>query len=351
MKIGLFINSVGSVNWGTQATVDGLKYLLKENYPKSDVIDLEIKVKKIYKIKPINIFIDFFIKISILNNKIKLLEFALNFIGINTLQIKSLDCILFNGEGAMHDKSGNVIKFLGILKLAKANGLKVAAVNQTLDFNKDSSDVRVLRNVYNQLNFVSVREGLSLQKCKDLGVLGVKLIPDAVYALDCFYSINQKKNKIVFTGSSALRKNKKNIKFFQELIERIENIYPDFELVFLVNAKTDRYIAENIKNIKKYRIFYSCNNYLDAIKEISESKLMIGGRQHPLIFSYLCKSPFVPLVGNSHKNHGVIKLQNYPISPVGFNEGVDVLVKLATSTINQDFQVKNLKFNKFKVFD
>jgi len=115
------------------------------------------------------------------------------------------------------------------------------------------------------------------------------------------------------TGSSALKRNRNSIKQMDKILGYTKDIFKEIPIVFMANAKTDLYIAEKLKNKYNLKIISSANtSHKEAIAIISKSILLIGGRQHPNIFAYIYKVPYIAFDGNTFKNEGVSRLQDYP---------------------------------------
>ncbi|WP_151778540.1 polysaccharide pyruvyl transferase family protein, partial [Acinetobacter brisouii] len=275
--------------------------------------------------------------------------------------------ICFNGEGAVHYKSGHLIRFLGLLYLAKYKNKKVASINQTVDLNNNIFLTKALVQIYNSCDFVSVREPISYELLKNCGLNSCKIIPDAVYGLpilkDDFISETVKKynleykNYITMTGSSFLDRNNKSIKFFKNIIEFILQEFKNKKIIFLSNAKTDFYLINKIltqqPNLKEMIEIIDSHQatFSEAMALIASSKILVGGRQHPNIFAFIYKTPYLPLEGNTFKNLGVAKLQDYPIEPLSWSTDYNNFRSKIEEVLELDPQAfKNLSIEKFNIF-
>ena len=323
MKIAYFLNTFPSINWGSQGTSHGIAHLIKKEYPNSELIPMGFP--QLNKIRILRRFNEYLLMGAILRNDtnrvIKLLEKG----GISSDVFKDITHICFNGEGAIHQKSGHVPRLMGLLYLAKTQGLPIAAINQTVDFpNPNSLAAKTVCHIYKNVDFLSVREPISLEKVHSMGLDRAVLIPDAAYGLpkldsdtisSTCNSLGIKPPYICFSGSSKLKRNNHTLLMVKKILTWIKSEI-NLPIIFLANAKTDIWIAEKLKKEFEYTILQPPAIYTDAIAVIAQANLLIGGRQHPNIFAYDYKTPYLALEGNTHKNRGVAKLQNYPIEPL-----------------------------------
>lgn len=367
MRVAYFINTFKSTNWGGQATSTGIQYLLNIQYPDAEFIPLDLPDLPFKKLKLLRGYYEKSLLKAILNKNDNQVIFYLKKMNISEDFFDGFSHICFNGEGAVHYRSGHLIRFLGLLYLAKQKGKYVASINQTVDLNSNKYLEKGLVQVYNECDYVSVREPLSYNYLRSLGVDSCQLIPDAVYGLPNLSSeyitdVTNKyklevKNYITMTGSSFLERDLKSYKFFDNIINYTLQSFRETKIIFLSNAKTDLYLINKFldknENLRKHIevIDSKDTSFYEAMAVIASSKLLIGGRQHPNIFAFIYKTPYIPLEGNTFKNLGVAILQKYPIEPLSwstdynnFKSKVDEISKIDTKTF------KNIQIEKFNIF-
>ena len=250
-------------------------------------------------------------------------------LNIDEKTFNGFDTVCFNGEGAIHSKSGHLLRLMGMLYEFKKRGAFVSALNQTVDLGDNELLKKVVQKVYSMVDYLAVREPVSQRELQKLG-LEPALIGDAAYALGKFSDekiaslipdLKLPSKFIVVTGSSYLKRNKKSIKMMDNLFSEIEKFYQGIPIYFMANAKTDIYLAHKLQSKYGYTIFAAPKEkYERAIAVIAKAHLVIGGRQHPNIFAAMQGVPFVPLAGNAHKMEGVIELLQYPINVLKWNE-------------------------------
>ena len=358
MKIAYFINTFKSINWGGQATSSGIKYMLKESYPKADFIPLTLPGLPFKKMKILRKYFEFRLVQSILLDNLDQVYYYLDKMNVPKTIFDDFSHICFNGEGAVHYKSGHIRVFMGLLYIAKKQGKIVAAVNQTIDLNEDEILEKLLNKVYNSLDFVSVREPLSFDYAKRIGIKDIQLIPDAVYGLPRMdeseidvivkrYDLPRK--YITVTGSSILKRDKISLEKMKKIIQYVQE-YCQIPIVFMANAKTDIWLAHKLKNEFDLTIIEPPVKYHDAMAIFANAEMLIGGRQHPNIFAYIYKVPYVPFVGNTFKNEGVAMLQNYPLSPLQWNVKKDDLIHAIEKVYKQKSIFSVIEIEDFRIF-
>jgi hypothetical protein len=358
MKIAYFVNSFNAINWGGQATSNGIKYMLNIEYPNAEFVPLNLPKFPFNKIKILRKYYEWKLKNAILKDDKDTVIKMLKKMNIKENIFDEFTHICFNGEGAIHTKSGHLIRLMGMLYLAKIKGKIIASINQSIDL-QDNHNLEVLvAKVYNLCDFVSAREIVSFEYAKSIGIEKVQLIPDAAYGIPRLSQeeidtrvdkYNLPKNFISVTGSSFLKKDKKSILRVARIIDILKEMLNE-PIVFLANAKTDIWIAHKLKNKYNYQIIEPPVKYQDAMAIISKSKLVVGGRQHPNIFAYEYNTPYVPFGANTIKNLGVGRLQKYPLEPIGWDSPKEQIKDAIGTILNSKIEFGNVVINNFKIF-
>jgi polysaccharide pyruvyl transferase WcaK-like protein len=310
MKIAYYVDSSSAVNWGGQATSAGIRHLVEQTYPDAEFVPV--------RFRPLPFRNATYLRRG--HDRLALLLRLLDWYGIDRDLYRRFDVVCFNGEGAIHDRSGHVFRLLGSLYAFKRQGVRVYSVNQTVDVRPDGLPAKLIREVYPLLDRVAVREPRSLALMHALG-LDAELVGDAAYALPRMapeeratrfarHAIAQP--FIAVTASSSLRRDSASVAKVDRLLQALAGL--EVDMVFLANTKTDLYIARQLQARHRLKIVdYETADYLDAIAIISMAALVVGGRQHPNIFAAKYGVPFIGLDGNTHKMRGVAELLNYPL--------------------------------------
>lgn len=320
MKVAYYVDSSDAVNWGGQATSAGIRHLVESSYPLAQFCPLKFRALPFKNATFLRRILDAAVLWAIKHQRHALLIRVLDWYGIDPSLYKQHDVVCFNGEGAIHDKSGHFFRLLGSLYAFKVSGARVYALNQTIDVDPVGRHANLLRLVYSQLDGVCVREPISLRLIQSLGVAS-GLVGDAAYALprmtrgECVrraVRFELPSDFIAVTASSSLARDKRSLAIMERLMSQLSTL--GRPVVFLANTKTDLYLARQLTQTHDIRVIgYEEADYRDAIAIISQAALVIGGRQHPNIFAAKYGVPFIGLAGNTHKMAGVAELLNYPI--------------------------------------
>ncbi len=366
LRVAYFINTFKSTNWGGQATSTGIQYLLASEYPNSEFVPLDLPDLPFKKLKLLRFYYEKKLLQALIKNHHQDILFFLEKMNIHESFFDGFTHVCFNGEGAVHYKSGHLIRFLGLLYLAKYKNKIVASVNQTVDLNNQEELAKALVHVYGLCDFVSVREPISYHYLKDIGLDKVKLLPDAVYGLpvlsetDIQATLNKfgllNQEYITMTGSSFLERDTKSIRQMKNIVEFMIKTQ-QLPIVFLSNAKTDLYLIKKVIQSdrfieKKIKVVTSNQaHFNEAMALIAGSRVLIGGRQHPNIFAFIYKTAYVPFDGNTFKNLGVAQLQDYEIEPLKWDCDLDIFnqkLNQALDLSEKDF--KEIKIQDFRIF-
>ncbi len=357
MKIAYFINTFKSINWGGQATSTAIEYMLSKQYPEAEFMPLDMPRLPFKKIKIFRTYYEKKLILAIMQDQVKDVFYYLNKMNIPSTIFENFTHICFNGEGAIHAKSGHIVVFMGLLYIAKKQGKVVAAINQTIDLKHNKRLELLIQKVYNTLDFVAVREPISLTYAKNIGISDVHLIPDAVYGLpeltdemidERISKFSLPKEYVAVTGSSILKRDSTSLAYMRKLIVMIQK-YMDAPIVFMANAKTDIWLAHRLQKEFGFMIVEPPVKFMDAMAIIARSKILVGGRQHPNIFAYMYKIPFIPFKGNTFKNDGVVALQNYPIKPLRWDSNESEF-KSSLEEIEKGILFNKIDIEDFSIF-
>lgn len=327
MKIAYFVNSTNSINWGGQATSKGIKTLVEKTYPDATFVPLDLPSFPMNKFRIVRTIWEKKLAKAILADDRKSVVAYLKKLNIDERFFDGFDTVCFNGEGAIHSKSGHLIRLMGMLYEYKQRGAFVSALNQTVDLGENKLIKAVVKKVYSMVDYLAVREPVSQRELQKLG-LSPALVADAAYALGPFSK--EKVNSLIsdldlpekfvaVTGSSFLSRNRSSVKMMDRLLKQIQAFYIDMPIYFLANTKTDMYLAKKLKEKYNFSIFSVPEKHDRAMAVIAKAYIVIGGRQHPNIFAAMQGVPFIPFQGNTHKMEGVVELLEYPLKVMRWN--------------------------------
>jgi polysaccharide pyruvyl transferase WcaK-like protein len=356
LRIAYFINTFRSINWGGQASSTGIKTLVKKTYPDATFVPLDLPPFTFNKIRIARTVWEKKLANAILIDDREGVVKYLKKLNIDESFFEGFDTVCFNGEGAVHAKSGHLIRLMGILYEFKKRRAFVSALNQTVDLGDNKLIQNVVKKVYSMVDYLAVREPVSQRELQKLG-LNPEPVADAAYALGSFskekikeltVDLNLPKKFIAVTGSSFLKRSRKSIKLMDRLLKSVQLFYADTPIYFLANAKTDMYIAKKLQAKYGFTIFGFPEKYDRAMAVIAKAYIVIGGRQHPNIFAAMQGVPFVPLKGNTHKMEGVVELLKYPINVLSWNDYDKFKdsfekIELVRTTLYDDVEVPKLE--------
>lgn len=325
MNISILNDTSKTSNWGCAATVHGLRNTLTAVFERDTISSIELsplpyKKVKLLRNRAISSLAGCLEDSAHLPEELAARLRKLNF---NLQDYQLPDRLILNGEGDIHTKSGHLMRLLGIAKLCKELGVKVSAVNQSVDLDVDSRNARILSNVYSTLDFVSVREPVSLRLLQRIGVSDAVLIPDAAFSVEpanqdekdeVISRLGLPEHYVCLTGSSAITKKSGDIFLMvYECLRRMTGL----PVVLLASTKTDKALANILQtHDPSVTVMTDAYDYRSALAVIAEADLLVGGRFHPAIFAAREGTPVVPFKGNTHKMEGLMELLSYPVHPV-----------------------------------
>lgn len=356
MKIAYFANSTNSINWGGQATSKGIAILVKQCYPDATFVPLNLPSFTLQKLRIVRTIWEKKLAKSILADDRRGVVKYLKKLNIDENYFDGFDTVCFNGEGAIHAKSGHLMRFMGMLYEYKQRGAFISALNQTVDLGDNDLIKAVVKKIYSMVDYLAVREPVSQRELQKLG-LSPEVVGDAAYALGAFSSdevkalisdLNLPDKFVSVTGSSILRRNRKSIGLMDALLEKIVSFYKDMPIYFLATTKTDMYLAKKLQTKYGFEIFSPPEKHDKAMAIIARSYILIGGRQHPNIFAAMQGTPFIPFRGNTHKMEGVVELLQYPMDVLGWDDQDQILKAFEKMESLRDYLEEDVRVPKIE---
>lgn len=325
MNISILNDTSKTSNWGCAATVAGLKTALTSTCPGSSLASMELQPLPYRKIKllrarAINRLADCLEDSSHTTSTLVERLQKLNF---NLADYSLPDRLILNGEGDIHSRSGHLLRLLGIARLFKESGVRVSAVNQSVDLVVGSRQANILNLVYSALDFVSVREPVSLRLLEQIGVTNARVVPDAAFSIapatqaekDAVRDkLKLPERYVCLTGSSDISKRSGDL--FIKVYEGLKRA-AGLPVIMMASTKTDKALARQLQaHDPSIIVMTDTYDYRSALAVIAESDMLVGGRFHPVIFAAREGTPVVPFKGNTHKMEGLMELLSYPVEPI-----------------------------------
>lgn len=249
--------------------------------------------------------------------------------------INNSDIVIINGEGNIvngTDKYGKYrigaryILFMAYIAKKYFNKY-VAIINHTVD-PKNSDAEEMIKYVYPLLDYIAVREPLSIKELRRIGFKGkIVLAPDALFTFSykCEWKpsttlkneINFGKEYICVGDSSALPKSKAKIRWNVEevyirMIKELQKIVP--QVIFIDGfSESNENVNRVVRKMNIGRVSLKNCSYKDLFEVLKRSKVFISGRWHASILSVMSGTPIILFGADSHKTKGLKELIKYPI--------------------------------------
>ena len=241
---------------------------------------------------------------------------------LNLLKIRSAmkkTRLYINGGGSLLQDSTStksLIYYLLLLKTANKLGLKTYLYANGMGPITKEKNIERVKEVLKSVDYMSIRDNTSYDFIKDLGIEGknISLTTDEIFGID----ISKSDKKLIddnYMVISLRDWHKKDKSIYEKLTQLIKQVHQEYNLkpVFILSKQNDVKITKIIHDkldIDSAQIHYG-HSLEETIQLISQAKLVISIRLHPLIFG-LCSD--VPVYGISYdpKIVGVLQSANYP---------------------------------------
>ncbi|MFD0989572.1 polysaccharide pyruvyl transferase family protein [Mariniflexile jejuense] len=338
-------------NPGCHATVSALIDFIKENIEDVDVDTLMLG-------QEYNVFNNgnlhkrnFLSKILFKLFKINIKQFNYNFwefLALNKLSEKTRnaitgsDLVVINMEGTIHSNSTAAFTLMAMAFYTNSIGKKVAMLNGSYQ----SMNRRLSKEVLNKVDFLAVREPISLKYLESLNISAF-IIPDFAFKASIFNKKSENikidnKSCLYTSGVLAVYPNQKggvSIEQIKTHIKKIREI--GYKPYFLMIEPKEEFIAEELKKMNveiicSYEDGISFKNIGTIIKSFD---LLVSGRYHIGIFGIMSHTKTFFLPSNTKKVQGLLQL-------IGAKE-----LFIDADFRNFDRKVKNLDFNKYQNLD
>ena len=251
------------------------------------------------------------------------------------------DLLIVNGEGSFYSKpwwrqsANSNQRLMDAYLTRRVLGKKVAIVNHTIGSRHKLYDSFVTR-VYSRINYVAVREPVSLRYLRERGIDKVTQAADAVFSLPLPAPAEESplEGKILITDSSSWR----GIRWTSARRERVRSLLGHLrgqgERIVYLSIFTDRR-DEHIAGELDVE-YISALTHTELLSHLQSAKMVISGRYHMCVFCARCGVPFVGFEANTPKIKGVCQLLDYPVAPFEFlTTPTDVIAERVGEALHQ----------------
>lgn len=346
-------------NWGCQATSEGLFHIIHNTIKTDNIFVVPIEDENVTSFKILYRKITRVLKRPFINNKIvennkilqDMLKFCLLNLSMNKQRYRAVlnsERVILNGEGSIHNYGRMMIVWFFYLWAAKKIFNKhISVINHSIQFD-DEKAKSLIQSVYKIVDEIVVREPISIEKLKSIGIDNVKLSGDAAFlATPCddeqitklLSKNNIPEQYICMAGSVIIEKLplEKNIRLIQEIMKKY-----NMPVVFTGSCYIDRRrMVELKKAIPELILLEKEYSYKEIMGVIKNSKLFITGRFHPMIFSIITNTPFVAYKSNTIKMEGVVSMVKYPIDILDFETlSIDEIIQNIDHVLENYDQIK-----------
>jgi len=276
-------------------------------------------------------------------------------------KIQNSEVVLINGEGSIHGCNRQARCLLFIAFLATKMNKPTYIVNHTLE-TSDPVTRNMVKVVYPKLNKAVFREPESIKQLPyDLDVDYI-LAADAAFRFkptknkdwtvdrinslctkynDKSYNLDAKEPYVCIGGSSAFR-DRPGYNPSSFYINLIEEIKQDIQVVLTVSGESDQSIFQKVSSATNTPLIPVETSFRDAVELLGNSSVYFGGRWHASIFALRGGSSLIPIAGNTHKIHGLIRYINsdqYVFDPTELNnDNVDTIRDTIIKNVYEDYK-------------
>ncbi len=255
------------------------------------------------------------------------------------------DAVVMNAGGLLAD---HLVRYLPsrifALKAATSAGLPTALLNYSFAVSRPELLDWVLP-VIRRVDLHAVRESHSRDKLVALGVAPARIVvsPDAAFA-SAVPAVERRRGRVPVIAIQIRGDRAQNIEAWVSLIEALCSRL-DARVVYLVGCqKSDPPIYQRLRARLPF-VTTPDEPTLDSLKRgIGLADVLIGDRYHGLVFATQTGTPFVPLVGTTHKSDGLIRDLQYPVKlhqPLG-EAAIDPVVSSVEQALDQFEELSSL---------
>ncbi|MDB4052638.1 polysaccharide pyruvyl transferase family protein [Octadecabacter sp.] len=326
MKILILNDGSEYENWGIQACIDGIKYILgnntidsvkHSNLHQKYSFEPELFGKKIFNNES-RITKRFFQEYLKTPNVVDELDYFCDLWergeggpGSRDIidAISASDIVAFNAEGSTYRKNIGAFRSLFLLYLAKKKfGKKAFFVNGSVTLNEvDATLPAYIDKIFHSIDGVCVREPKSAKSLQNFtSFRNFSVIPDSVFALDLQNSEVDLNQQFCFS-LSMLPMQRYPVNNTNPMVNLVNRASVKFgKCKFLAKDVEDQYLKELANHTKSAFLGHNLN-YTEIERELAKSKCLISGRYHHLIFALRVGCPVIPLKSSSHKIDGLME--------------------------------------------
>ncbi|MCR4265861.1 polysaccharide pyruvyl transferase family protein [Nitratireductor sp. ZSWI3] len=244
-------------------------------------------------------------------------------------QVKDADLVIFQAEGTM--AGTDFLRGARLLLLpfvAKHMWRKpVYSLNQTI-FAGDDRFSEVLAAAYNSLDFVAVRENISVSAARQIGIRSVFHIPDTAFltrpAPDPRLPDLSRSRHFMVSGSAYF-----SPEIHEQIFSAATRIKSETGLVPVIAASTEadeklERLAAQYWEPSSYEVIPPTVSYSAVASAMDKCRFLLSGRYHMNIMAASANLPVIQVRGNSYKNEGLAAMlgDRFPVRDPADTDGI-----------------------------
>lgn len=315
MSQALFLNDTfDDYHCGSSATSFVIRRYLSERFNNTESISInEIRSLQGETLRKSQFFDENYMNQFISDNK-KIVD-----------KIEQMDWIIINGEGCISVYNKDTCNMLYLIHIAKYKFHKhVAIINTSIYRNNYVQDLTseeqeeydgILTTVINEVDYCVVRDYLSLIGLAPLNLKPVGLSFDCLplYVKNYYnhFDLHLEKDYIVISGGNYLPKDYENIiyEIYQKTKKKMYFLYCN---VKVAECKDELQMFERLsKKIGKDIELFKTSDIDEFISVIDNASLLISGRFHHTIASFMVNTPFITFKTNTKKVESILVMMDY----------------------------------------
>lgn len=237
-------------------------------------------------------------------------------------KITQASAVYINGEGTLHLLNQTTLSLLYLAYIAKTKmGKMVSIMNHSCypngsNLNERSEAFEIYQKVYQSLDYIAVREVISVEEVEKMSVPVVQsfdclpLFVESMYDRQAKDDRSNDRREIVIAGSVSWKGETMNE--VASLIERLH--HEGFRVKLLIGASAniagdDAHFVQALKDILgKSCEFVFARSEQEWLSTIENAQLLISGRFHHSIAAAFLHTPFIVMSSNTSKINGMLKM-------------------------------------------
>ncbi|MDF1690899.1 MAG: polysaccharide pyruvyl transferase family protein [Zhongshania sp.] len=249
-------------------------------------------------------------------------------------ELNAADVVVINGEGSLHGQNATSIGLLYLAHIAKTRHNKpVHIINHSCYpdegvGNKESPISGLYALVYQELDFIAIREGVSFRQVRELGVeceQSFDCLPLFIEASGIAQNNLSGDGPIVLAGSVVWQRS-----MGAEIVDFIKTLHERGHRVQLLVGASAYLAADDINFVQWIQgqapgcteLYYTATE-AEWLSVIANASVLVSGRFHHSIAAAFLGTPFVVCESNTPKIAGLLEMLEMPVALAQNRKGLN----------------------------